>query len=214
MIIRDIYLLRRSDEFYLKPGQEASIDLSLERAKPLPCSNLYGQVISGCGPIPGATVKILDKDFTPLYHTETDKDGQFSFVNILAPGVYVIVATADGYLTSKSRLISLKPHKPIRVIIKLTPYMPADTGTVYGIVRDEINTPLPGVQILISHGNDSAHPSAFTITNTDGEYLVHSLEPGKYSITAFLAGYLLPKNIDFFLSPKENVCLDLYLYRQ
>ena len=213
MVIRDIYLLRRSDAFCLEPGQEASIDLSLEKAKPLPCTKLYGQVISGCNPISGATVKILDKNFTPLRHTDTDENGHFSFVNTLLPGVYEIVAVADGYLISKSRLISLKPLKPLDITIKLKPDKYAETGTVYGIVRDEMNTPLAGVQVFVFHDNDSERPAAFTTTNLDGEYLVYGLEPGEYSIAGFLSGYILPENIDFSLSSGEINCADFYLYR-
>ena len=213
MIVRDIYLLRRSDEFCLEPGEEASIDLSLEKAKPLPCTKLYGQVVSGCNPIPGATVKILDKNFTPLCHTETNKDGHFSFINALVPGVYEIIAVADGYLVSKSRLISLKPLKPLDITIKLKPDKYAEMGTVYGIVRDGMNAPLPGVQVYIFNSNDVECPAAITNTNIDGEYLVYGLKPGEYSISAFLVGYILPKDIEFSLSRKEISCADFYLYR-
>jgi hypothetical protein len=68
----------------------------------LPCTELCGQVVSGCGPIPGATVKIFDKNLRPICHTDTDREGKFSFINTLMPGDYEILAAADDYLISEA----------------------------------------------------------------------------------------------------------------
>ncbi|MPM15300.1 hypothetical protein SDC9_61668 [bioreactor metagenome] len=213
MVIRDIYLLRRSEEFYLEPGHEASVNLALEKSPPFPCTKLCGQVISGCKSISGATVKILDKGFKPMYHTDTDSEGNFSFVNTLMPGEYEIIAAADGYTVSESRLISLMPSNPLYVTIKLVPDKNAGLGTVYGVVGDENNTPLPGVQVYVFEYGIMEFPKAVTITNSDGEYLVYGLSPGKYAIRAFLQGFLFPDDVEIEIRPKEMACADLYLYR-
>ena len=213
MVIRDIYLLRKSDEFYLESGHEASINLSLEKVPPSPCTKLCGQVLSGCEPISGATVKILDKNFNPLCHTDTDNEGKFSFINTLMPGVYEIIAVADDYQVSQSRLISLMPYKPLYVTIELRPDKRAESGTVYGTIRDEKNEPLPGTQVYISVCNDVEFPVAITISNSDGEYLVYGLKTGKYVISAFKEGYLMPQSINLSLFPREIARADLYLYK-
>ena len=211
MVIRDRYLLRKSDEFYLEAGHEASINLSLEKAPPLPCTKLCGQVLSGCRPISGATVKILDKNFTPMYHTHTNCNGKFSFINTIMPGVYEIIAVADDYLVSQSRLISLMPHESLFITLKLIPN--AELGTVYGIIRDEKNASLPGTQVCISNCNNTCFPAAVTLSNSDGEYLVYGLKPGQYKISAYRKGFSLPEDIHITVYPKEIVCADLYLYR-
>lgn len=213
MIIRDKYLLRRSDEFHLGSGQEASINLKLKKVPPLPCTKLYGQVKSGCKPISGATVKILDKNFNPLYHTETDKDGHFSFLKTLLPGVYEIVAVADDFLVSESRLISLKQYKPLAITIKLKPDKSSQMATVYGTIRDEINVPLSDTQVYVFIKDNIKHPVAATCSNSDGEYLVNGLVPGDYSIRAFKNSYLFPESVNISLFEKEIFCADLYLYK-
>ncbi|SMC34571.1 MSCRAMM family protein [Papillibacter cinnamivorans] len=212
MAIKDIYLLCKSDEFYLKSGHEASINLSLERAPPLLCTKLHGKVVSGCRPVSGATVKVFDKNFNPLYHTITDHDGYYSFINALKPGVYEIIAAADGYLISQSRLISLLPHKSMYVTLQLQPDKSVELATVYGVIRDEKNEPLPGTLVYIFNCNDADYPSAVTISNADGEYLVSGLKPGQYWISAFREGFSFPEKIHLSVLPKEMVCADLYLY--
>lgn len=214
MIIRDNYLLCRSDEFQLDSGCEATVNLSLKKAPPLPCTKLYGKVTSGCKPISQATIKILDKNFKPLYHTDTDKEGKFSFIHTLTPGEYQLMATAKNYIVSESHLLSLKPSIPLYVSVKLKPDENAKNGTIYGMVRDEKNAPLPGAQIYISSCVNIDDSEAITISNTDGEYLLYGLKPGKYVIRAFLKGFLFPKNISITLYTNEIECADLYLYRE
>jgi len=213
MDIRDIYLLRQSDEFYLEPGHEASVNLALEKAPPLPCTKLCGRVMSGCRTISGAAVKILDRNFKPLYHTYTDLEGNFSFINTLMPGVYEVIAAADDYLVSESRLISLMPSASLYVTIKLSPDKNAGLGTVYGIIQDENNAPLPGAQVCIFECGHAEFPMSVAVSNSDGEYLVYGLDPGNYVIRVFLQGYLFPDDVALELYPKEIACADLYLYR-
>lgn len=214
MVIRDIYLLRQSDPFYLPVGHEASVNLALTKAPPLPCTKLFGRVVSGCESVSGATVKLLDRSFKPLYHTETDSEGGFSFIDTLMPGVYELVAVADGYLVSESVLISLTPSVPLRVTIRLVPDGSAEFGTAYGVTRDERNAPLPGVQVFIFSAGDMAFPTAVTVSNTDGEYLFYRLKPGKYVLRAFLQGYYLPQDAALDIYPEGIARAELYLFRK
>jgi hypothetical protein len=214
MTIRDRYLLRRSNEFYLAPGQEASVNLALMKAPALPCTTLCGRVKGSCGPIAGATVKVLDRCFRPLCHAETDSGGYFSIADTLMSGEYEVIAAADGYLVSESRLISLKPSCPLYLTIQLFPDRSAGLGTVYGTVRDEKNAPLAGVQIAVFRPGAADDPKAVAVSGPDGEYLVCGLEPGEYRISAFLHGYHFPDEIALRLFPREIECADLYLYRE
>ncbi len=198
----------------MKPGYEASVDLELKKAPPLPCTKLLGRVMGVREPIQGATVKILDRDFKPLYHTNTDDAGRFSFINTLMPGEYEITAAAEGYKACRSRLISLMPMKTLFVTIRLSPDKIAGLGTLYGIARDEKNAPLPGVQVYVFSQSNIEFPKAVTVSNADGEYLVYGLKPGKYVIRAFLKGWIFPYGITADLDPGGIVCADLYLYME
>lgn len=94
MVIRDSYLLQRSEQFNLCPRQEMTVDLSLKKAPKEPCTVLMGSVAGNCAQIEGATVKVIDRCNKPIAHTVTDNKGKFIFENILPPGEYKVIATA------------------------------------------------------------------------------------------------------------------------
>lgn len=213
MVIRYKYILRQSDEFYLKTGDEASVNLYLQKAPPLPCTNLCGRVISRRRGVSGATVKILNRCFKPLCHTTTDKNGNFYFTNILMPGYYEVVAAADGYTISNSCLICLIPFRPVQITIHLLPDKNAKLGTLYGITRDEKNALLPGVQVCVFDYNSIETLKAVTVSSQDGEYLFYGLKPGKYVIKAFLKGYVFPNEITLDIYPQYYTRLDIYLFK-
>jgi hypothetical protein len=186
----------------------------LEKIPPFPCTKLTGKVVSEGKRIAGATVKILDRKFNPLYHADTDGEGNYSFKNIIMPGDYEMISVADGFSVSESYKISLLPFAPLSVTIHLIPNRKTKLGTIYGIVRDEKNNPLPGVEVSISQSNNVEHNNAVAVTNSDGEYLIYGLRPENYMLSAFLQGYALPDEISVELNPQENACADIYLYRQ
>ncbi len=213
MVKRDVYLLQQSEQFYLKPGHEAAVDMTLNKAPPFPCTRLIGQVKSVGGPISGATVKILDKEFKPLFHDVTDSKGNFSFIHTLVPGIYQIVGVGDGYLISESRRISMLPSTSVYVTIWLHPDKDAGLGTLYGMTRDGENDPLPGVRVCVFDNEEAEYPRAVTQSNTDGEYMFYGLAPSKYVVKAFLRDFVLPYSIPVNIFPKEILCADLYLYQ-
>lgn len=209
MVFRDLYLLRRSDEFHLGPGEEASINLKLQKNPPLPCTKLCGRVVSNKTPVAGATVKVLSLDLTPICHTVTGLDGKFSFDHVLPPGKYEIIAAAENYHVSRSRLIFLKPFVTTYLSIRLYPVKTALSAAVYGIVRNEVNQPLQGAAVCIC-GHEECR---LTLTNCDGEYLFAGLAPEKYAITALCRGYIPPKKITVDLLPRDITPVDLYLFK-
>lgn len=208
----DMYLLRKSEEFRLESGQEASINLKLRKKQPLPCTEIYGHVVSSGTEIQGATVKVLGMDFCPICHTETDREGEFSFIDTLMPGNYQIIVSAENYLVSESRFISLIPYIPLYVTIKLDPDKNAENAAVYGTVRNGENIPLPNAQVRIRDKSRKCRANV-TTANSDGEYLFTGLKPGKYVISAICDGYTLPEEIAVEVLSKDIFCADLYLYR-
>lgn len=213
MAMRDIYLLSKSEEFNLHAGQEVSISLELKKTPPFPCTKLCGQVVSSCAAIPGATVKVLDKDSKPVYHTKADSEGHFSFVNTLVPGNYEIIASADNYMVSESSFISLYPFIPVYRLITMKPDKDAEDAVIYGTVRNNENIPLPDAQVCVFSHRSMEFPISVTMTNQDGEYLFTGLKPGKCVISVLCYGYVLPEEITVEILPKEIFCADLYLYR-
>lgn len=212
MVIRDLYLLQRSADFYLSPRQEAQIDLALAKTRPAPDTALSGLVLGVCGPLAKATVKVLLMDNTPFMHTVTDKNGFFSFKNMLPPGNYHVLATADKYGVSMDYHVSLLPHQPKYMILRVELSALSCHATVYGMVRDNNGTALRDVEIRIFGLCRAKKMVACSRSNSDGEYLVYGLKPGKYQIMAQKPGYVFPQPAAFQCFPNDILPLDLFLY--
>ena len=212
MVIHDIYLLQRSDDFYLPPGQEASVDLELKKVPLKPHTVLSGLVVGGCGPLAEATVKVFSMDYKPVAHSVTDKDGKFLFKNVLRPGSYRVLATAAGFNLSTDYIVSLTWGKPVNIIIKVTPSELAHQAVVYGMIWDSLGVALCNADIHIYSDRCPGKIVARSQSNNDGEYMVYGLKPGKYRITALKSGYLLQAPATFTCFPNEIVPLDLFLY--
>ena len=212
MPIKDIYLLQRSENFILDPRQEITVNLSLKKASKEPCTVLMGRIFKKCGQVEGAIVKILDLNNNPIAHTVTDKKGKFVFENILPPGEYKIIATAEGYKVSNVYRLYLEPRRRAFIFIRLEVSDYINLATVYGVVYNEVNLGLRNAKILITDYENPDICEAFTQTNTDGEFLVYGLEPKKYWISSSKEGYFLPQKISFELTPNQIACENLFLY--
>ena len=212
MIIKDCYLLQRSDPFHLTSRQEVSVDLSLEKAPAPPHTLLTGLVVGKTGPASGATVKVLDRENRPVIHAITECHGKFSFDNLLTPGIYTVIATADGYKVSADYKLSLEAYRPVNLLVRLELSGMTDSGTVYGVCYDELNQVLADVKLKISVDEKSQYEEALTQSNEDGEYIVYGLTKKKYWMTAAKEGYILPRRIPFEVFPGEISCLNVFLY--
>ncbi|MGE4354689.1 MAG: collagen binding domain-containing protein [Oscillospiraceae bacterium] len=212
MVIRDIYLLQRSEQFNLGPRQEVTVDLSLKKVPKPPRTVLVGTVTGKCGQIEGATVKVFDRSNKPIAHTVTDNKGKFVFENILPPGEYKVIATAEGYQVSRVYRLMLESRKPVSRFIWLEVSNYVNLATIYGVVYNEVNLGLANAKIMITDYDKPEICKVYTQTNEDGEYLVYGLKPGKYRITALIEGYMPPDKISFELLPNEISCVNLFLY--
>ena len=88
-----------------------------------------------------------------------------------------------------------------------------DTGAIRGVVTDEQNTPLPGVNVTLSGGNLMGVRTF--VTDANGEFRFPALPPGEYQVRAELQGFGTVRrekirvnttttlNIDFQLKPAE-----------
>ena len=62
-----------------------------------------------------------------------------------------------------------------------------DTGALRGVVTDDQNAPLPGVNITVSSPNlMGARP---TVTDANGEFRFPALPPGEYQLKAEIQGF-------------------------
>ena len=212
MPIRDVYLLQRSEQFHLPPRGDATIDLCLKKAPVFPDTKLTGMVISCGTAVSGATVQIFNHKDCLVAQTTTDSKGRFFFIKKVWPGEYYLIASAGGYKTSKEYPIFLSMESEFYVSIKLPPSNLICSGTIYGVVLDDIGQKLSYAKVVISDYNNVHSIKAITKSTVQGDYLVYGLKPGKYLISAFKEGYSAPSPISFDISVKEILGIDISLY--
>lgn len=213
MIIRDIFLLERSEEFQLSYREEVTVDLSLKKAPVIPETLIIGKVVDDkYNVIKDVTVKIFTLNYKPIEHTKADSCGRFSFNNVIFPGMYYIIATAPGYNVSKGYKIEVKKSHLSKLIIELHKEENCNLGVVYGVVKNRAGKGIDNVAINIFRDKNSENVAAVTYSNNDGEYIVYGLKAGKYFIIANKIGYNLPSKISLIIEANEVTNLDLILY--
>lgn len=85
----------------------------------------------------------------------------------------------------------------------------APVGQVFGVVRDAGGLVVPNVTVTIeAHSTGQRFQ---TTTNASGDFLVRSLAPGEYSITAELQGFKKAVRRGIVVSALQNVRVDLAL---
>jgi outer membrane protein assembly factor BamB len=68
------------------------------------------------------------------------------------------------------------------------------TGSIEGVVKDEIGTPLLEAKVLLKAKEPATKQKSYT-TNEEGEFKITDLVPGKYELTCSLEGYSTNKYI-------------------
>ena len=100
----------------------------------------------------------------------------------LSSGTYTLSADVSGYKTG-SQTVSVNSLNTATQNIGLT--VAPKTASISGTVKDKKSNPLEGVTITVKK-KTSANT---TTTDSDGNYLITDLEPGKYTLTAKKSGY-------------------------
>ena len=92
-----------------------------------------------------------------------------------------------------------------------SPAFAQGTSAIRGIVTDEQGGVLPGATVLATHEETGTFRE--TITGPGGEYLLASLQPGPYTLTARLAGFreLNTENIVLQVGPTVQIDLSLQI---
>ncbi len=84
-----------------------------------------------------------------------------------------------------------------------------DTGAVRGVVTDDQNSPLPGVNVTISGGNLMGVRAS--VTDANGEFRFPALPPGEYKVQAELAGFGTVVRENLRLTTTSTLTLDIQL---
>ncbi|MCH9617267.1 MAG: hypothetical protein SP4CHLAM5_07910 [Chlamydiia bacterium] len=135
---------------------------------------------SGAG-ISGAVVKIVSNN-TIVQEDVTTSDGVYIFSGLSADS-YIIAASADGYgNNTKSVQIQVDQQESVDIALKDT------SGGVSGKVIDaDTLLALPGATLEYRQGSVVLGSA---LTNSEGDYIIHNLFPGTYTVVALETGYI------------------------
>jgi len=85
----------------------------------------------------------------------------------------------------------------------------AASGTVEGIVKDPTGGVLPGVTVIVR--NMETNVARETVTDEGGRYRAAALQPGRYDVSAELAGFEGSKISDVIVQVGQNVPIDVQM---
>lgn len=138
-----------------------------------------------------ATVKIFDLNGHPLFHTETNTAGEYSFSNIPF-GQYRISAAKEGYYLANEVNITIDSVLPLNQNIILELVSNELLNVLYGKVLDTVGNPISDVRVSLFNSiciSDTA--TATTHTNEEGDYVLDDVPNGTYYLVFDLAGYTI-----------------------
>ena len=139
-------------------------------------------------PLAGAKITLKDQKDAVVASTYSADDGEFLFYDV-ADGVYTMLASAEGYLTSAPMAVTITGGSIANVTMSLTVDARTYNGTVSGIIRDKKGTAVAGcfVGLYQVTGTGAAAVErlvATTKTNTEGKYLFGGVVGGQYLVKA------------------------------
>ena len=139
-------------------------------------------------PLAGAKITLKDQKDAVVASTYSADDGEFLFYDV-ANGVYTMLASAEGYLTSAPMAVTITGGSIANVTMSLTVDARTYNGTVSGIIRDKKGTAVAGcfVGLYQVTGTGAAAVEglvATTKTNTEGKYLFGGVVGGQYLVKA------------------------------
>lgn len=204
-ITTDIYVLGQSTpQTIVANGEEIRMDLSLVENPPLTGGTITGTIVNeASAPVSGAVIKIMDNTYTPLAHTVTNADGQYTFAPVTAGTNLRLFASAPGYTLGSLAPVTLADYQVLVEDFTLVADPTLTKSLIAGDVFNESDAPIEGVVAqLYSVGALGVETLVSTLfTNQYGQYVFRDLDIGTYRIQLSLIGYL-PLSID------ENILAD------
>ncbi|WP_069650613.1 carboxypeptidase-like regulatory domain-containing protein [Caloranaerobacter ferrireducens] len=190
---KELYKLGQSETRSLTNlGEEIRIDLQLEDNILVEVGTVFGKVVDGNGtPIEGATVKITDTKYNPLYHAITDINGDYTINNVTPGEQYLIFATKDNYNLNQGISFTIQTGQQIERNFTLTPVSSTNNSLIAGDITDEQGQPLQGAIVRLIDNTDPENPQILktTYTNEYGQFIFFDLAQGIYNVSASKLGY-------------------------
>ena len=186
--VKEGYLLSTGIGVVLTEGNTSQIDLTCSADASLSLGAIAGvvQTLVDLKPAPlsGAKLSLLNAAGEVVATTYSVDDGEFAFYDV-ADGVYTLIASAVGHITTAPTSITILNGSIANVNLTMTVDSRTYNGTVSGIIRDQKGNVVAGCFVGLFQITDGREVLiATTKTNTDGKYLFGGITGGQYLVKA------------------------------
>ena len=176
----------------LSNGATARMDIVCEPDSTLALGVVAGvlTVAGGSEPLAGAKIT-LSGPLGVTAVTCTASDGEFAFYD-LADGVYTLMASAEGYVTSAPMTAVIINGSFANVVMSMALDPRTNSGTVSGFISNSAGGAVAGCfvglyKVITEAGGAKKEVlTAVTKTNGDGKYLFGGVAGGEYVVKAKL----------------------------
>ena len=162
--------------FFVVANQTLNVSIALSADPGTLSGTVYDSV--SMNPITGANIALLQGS-TSITLLLTDSNGAWTVPN-LAPGSYTVVVTASAYQSSVTGALV-----QATTTTAVTTLLVAQPGSVVGQVTNNA-TPLSGATVDVLQ---DVTVVATALSDGNGNYTIHSLAPGSYTIRASDSGF-------------------------
>lgn len=194
--VADGYLMSPSAGVILTDGITVEVPLVCAVDATLSLGAVVGVVSAtgATGPVPlaGAKLTLMDAQGVVLASTYSADDGEFVFYD-LADGIYRLMASAEGYVTTGAMTVTVTGGSLSNVTVTMATDARTYSGTVSGVVRNALGSAVAGCFVGLYQvtkdtqtGATTEKLVAVTKTNAEGKYLFGGVSGGQYLVKAKL----------------------------
>lgn len=194
--VADGYLMSPSAGVILTDGITVEVPLVCAVDATLSLGAVAGVVSAtgATGPVPlaGAKLTLMDAQGVVLASTYSADDGEFVFYD-LADGIYRLMASAEGYVTTGAMTVTVTGGSLSNVTVTMATDVRTYSGTVSGVVRNALGSAVAGCFVGLYQvtkdtqtGATTEKLVAVTKTNAEGKYLFGGVSGGQYLVKAKL----------------------------
>lgn len=194
--VADGYLMSPSTGVILTDGITVEVPLVCAVDATLSLGAVAGVVSAtgATGPVPlaGAKLTLMDAQGVVLASTYSADDGEFVFYD-LADGIYRLMASAEGYVTTGAMTVTVTGGSLSNVTVTMATDARTYSGTVSGVVRNALGSAVAGCFVGLYQvtkdtqtGATTEKLVAVTKTNAEGKYLFGGVSGGQYLVKAKL----------------------------
>lgn len=192
--VKDGYLLSAPMGVTLSVSDTTQVNLTCTADATLALGTIAGTITTLVGtdlvPLAGAKITLKDSKDTVVASTYSADDGEFLFYDV-ADGLYTLLASAEGYLTSAPMAVTITGGSIANVTMSMTVDTRTYSGTVSGIIRDQKGTAVAGCFVGLYQVTGTGATAVETLiattkTNAEGKYLFGGVTGGQYLVKAKL----------------------------